>query len=148
MTTRLAGKSTKYLPFNIGHNKGKGNPSQSGRVPDRVLVGICMGQKIIGWTSSVVFSICRRKNWRTNPPAKYHQETMIFPRFHQLDMVRRLSHDAKAQGAGKNYLIQLPPARAKPIPSRGWPIGCRFITTRDERIFDSVIVITDRLVLD
>src|SRR5690554_8219689 len=77
------------------------------------------------------------------------KETMIFPRFHQMDVVRKLTIDAKSNGAGKNYLIQHSAGSGK-SNSIAW-LSYRLSSlhdNQDERVFDSVIVITDRKVLD
>ena len=77
------------------------------------------------------------------------KEKMIFPRYHQLDSVRKITADAKSAGAGKNYLIQHSAGSGK-SNSIAW-LAYRLSSLHnqyDERVFDSVIVITDRRVLD
>jgi type I restriction enzyme R subunit len=74
---------------------------------------------------------------------------MIFPRYHQLDSVRKLSADSLANGAGKNYLVQHSAGSGK-SNSIAW-LAYQLAGLHDEkdkRIFDSIIVITDRIVLD
>lgn len=79
----------------------------------------------------------------------FNKETMIFPRFHQLDVVRRLSMQARKAGTGHNYLTQHSAGSGK-SNSIAW-LAYRLSglhDAQDGRIFDSVIVITDRRVLD
>ncbi len=76
-------------------------------------------------------------------------DKLIFPRYHQMDVVRKLISDVKTNGVGRNYLIQHSAVPANPIPLRGWHIVWHHCTTlKTERIFSSVIVVTDRTVLD
>ena len=98
MTTRLAGKDTFFLPFNQGSNGagndgGKGNPSNPNGYPTAYL-----WEKVLQKDSAldIVQKFIHRKN----------SKTLIFPRFHQLDVVRKLIADVRANGTGKNYLIQ------------------------------------------
>lgn len=80
---------------------------------------------------------------------KYWKETMLFPRYHQADVVRRLTTDAKASGPGKNYLIQHSAGSGK-SNSIAW-LAYRLsslYSIQDKKVFDSIIVITDRNVLD
>ena len=77
------------------------------------------------------------------------RETMIFPRYHQLDSVRRLEANARAEGPGHNYLIQHSAGSGK-SNSIGW-LAHRLAflhTGEDQKVFDSVVIITDRVVLD
>ena len=77
------------------------------------------------------------------------KETMIFPRYHQLDAVRKLVDHARAKGSGRNYLIQHSAGSGK-SNSIAW-LGHRLASlhdANDEKVFHSVVVVTDRLVLD
>lgn len=147
MTTRIQGSRTKYLPFNLGFNKGAGNPSNP------------KGHK----SSYLWEEVFKKDSWMDILRRFLHlevkeikiegktvsRETMIFPRYHQLDVVRKLSADAIKNGAGKNYLIQHSAGSGK-SNSIAW-LGYHLAGLHDQndkRIFDSVIVITDRLVLD
>ena len=80
---------------------------------------------------------------------KIKKETLIFPRYHQLDVVRKLEADAKKSGAGKNYLIQhsAGSGRSNSIAWLAYRLSSLF-NESDEKVFDSVVVITDRRVLD
>ncbi len=146
MTTRIQGNRTYYLPFNKGHNKGKGNPPSSGHKTaylwEEVLIKDSL-MDILGRFMHLETKEIRMDN-RT-----VRKETMIFPRYHQLDVVRKLAVDAKANGAGRNYLIQHSAGSGK-SNSIAW-LAYRLAGIHDQedkRIFDTVIVVTDRLVLD
>jgi len=149
MTTRIDGKRTKYLPFNLGHNNGAGNPPN----PDGYKTAYLW--EYVWSKDSWMDIIARFLHLQTeeiedkSTGRKYKKETLIFPRYHQLDVVRRLSRDAKEKGAGGQYLIQHSAGSGK-SNSIAW-LAYRLSSLHnggDERIFDSVIVITDRLVLD
>lgn len=149
MTTRLDGRRTRYLPFNLGHNNGAGNPPN----PDGYKTAYLW--EYVWSKDSWMDIIARFLHLQAEEIAdkstgrKYKKETLIFPRYHQLDVVRQLSRDAKEKGAGGQYLIQHSAGSGK-SNSIAW-LAYRLSSLHngaDERIFDSVIVITDRLVLD
>ncbi|MBA4416468.1 MAG: restriction endonuclease subunit R [Syntrophus sp. (in: bacteria)] len=149
MTTRIDGKRTRYLPFNLGYNKGAGNPPN----PDGYKTAYLWEYV---WTRDSWMDIIGRflhlqaeEIEDKSTGRKYPKETMIFPRYHQLDVVRKLSRHAKEEGAGHHYLIQHSAGSGK-SNSIAW-LAYRLSSLHnaaDERVFDSVIVITDRLVLD
>jgi len=147
MTTRLQGAKTKYLPFNKGYNKGAGNPPnpnghKTAYLWEEVLVKDSL-MDILGrfLHLEVKEMIIEGK--------KVRKETVIFPRYHQLDVVRKIAGDALQKGPGKNYLIQHSAGSGK-SNSIAW-LAYRLTglhDKEDKRIYDSVIVVTDRLVLD
>jgi len=153
MTTRLMGANTYFLPFNQGSNGagqvgGKGNPPNPSGYPtaylwERVLCkdGLL---DILHKYMHVQKETLEDRNGR-----KTVKETMIFPRYHQLDVVTSLIGDARANGAGKNYLIQHSAGSGK-SNSIAW-LAYRLMSLHDdvnEKIFRSVVVVTDRKVLD
>ena len=147
MTTKLAGKKTRYLPFNLGANNGAGNPLNKDGYRTAYLWEYV-------WAKDSFMDIIGKflhldvEEYELNG-VKKKKETMIFPRFHQMDVVRKLTKDAKAKGAGQNYLIQHSAGSGK-SNSIAW-LSYRLSSLHDnqnQRIFDSVIVITDRKVLD
>jgi type I restriction enzyme R subunit len=145
MTTQLAGKKTRYLPFNLGYQNGAGNPLN----PHGYRTAYLWEQV---WTKDSLLDIIGKFLHLQVEDIKgttKKKETLIFPRFHQLDVVRRLTQDARQQGAGTNYLIQHSAGSGK-SNSIAW-LSYRLFSlhnAQDERVFDSVIVITDRRVLD
>lgn len=147
MTTKLDGKHTRYLPFNIGSNNGAGNPVNKEGYRTSYLWEYV-------WTKDSFMDIIGKflhlsvEEFEMNG-VKKKKETIIFPRFHQMQVVRKITNDARIIGAGKNYLIQHSAGSGK-SNSIAW-LSYRLSSLHDEantRIFDSVIVITDRKVLD
>nr|WP_315218425.1 DEAD/DEAH box helicase family protein [uncultured Flavobacterium sp.] len=147
MTTKLDGKRTRYLPFNIGSNNGAGNPVNKIGYRTSYLWEYV-------WSKSSFMDIIGKflhlsvEEFEMNG-VKKKKETIIFPRFHQMQVVRKITNDSKLNGAGKNYLIQHSAGSGK-SNSIAW-LSYRLSSLHDDannRIFDSVIVITDRKVLD
>lgn len=154
MTTKLSGKGTRYLPFNLGYNNGAGNPPNKEGYRTSYLWDTLPDDRAGVWTKDSFMDIIGKflhlkvEEYELNGVAR-KKETMIFPRFHQLDVVRKLTKDAKTKGAGTNYLIQHSAGSGK-SNSIAW-LSYRLSSLHDKnnnRIFDSVIVITDRRVLD
>jgi type I restriction enzyme, R subunit len=151
MTTKLAGDDTFFLPFNKGFNLGAGNPPQEDNYRtaylwEEVLVKDSL-LDIIG--RYLHLEVSETKVYTDKGVVKKEKETMIFPRFHQLDVVRKLIINAKVSGSGHNYLVQHSAGSGK-SNSIAW-LAYRLASLHneiDEKIFHSVIVITDRRVLD
>ncbi|WP_276497907.1 type I restriction endonuclease subunit R [Pontibacter litorisediminis] len=147
MTTKLDGKSTRFLPFNLGHNNGAGNPPNKYGYKAAYLWEEVWAKD--NWMDILSKFIHLQVEDYESGGKKYKKETIIFPRYHQLDVVREVSKDAREHGAGKNYLIQHSAGSGK-SNSIAW-LAYRLSSlhnAQDERVFDSVIVITDRKVLD
>ena len=150
MTTKLNGIATKFLPFNQGSNGagnvgGKGNPYNENGFATAYLWKNVLNKDSLFDILNKYIQLEVKKNKKTGEIKK----TLIFPRYHQLDVVRKLIADAKQNGAGKNYLIQHSAGSGK-SNSIAW-LAYRLATLHDKddkTIFDSVIVITDRRVLD
>ncbi len=150
MTTKLNGIATKFLPFNQGSNSagnvgGKGNPYNENGFATAYLWENVLNKDSLFDILNKYIQLEVKKNKKTGEIKK----TLIFPRYHQLDVVRKLIADAKQNGAGKNYLIQHSAGSGK-SNSIAW-LAYRLATLHDKddkTIFDSVIVITDRRVLD
>ncbi len=144
MTTRLQGAGTYFLPFNQGSNGagnvgGKGNPI----VEDDYMTSY-LWKRVL--TKDSLMEILHKY---MHLQAKDGKETMIFPRYHQLDVVTKLLADVKENGSGKNYLIQHSAGSGK-SNSIAW-LAHRLQSLHDkndEVIFNSVIVVTDRKILD
>ena len=150
MTTRLAGKATQFLPFDKGFAGAAGNPPDpAGRscrtayLWDEVLQRDSLLDILARF---IHLQIEEKRDDRGN---KIKAETMIFPRYHQLEAVRLLVDAAGREGAGHNYLVEHSAGSGK-SNTIGW-LAHRLASLHDavnERVFDSVIVITDRVVLD
>lgn len=147
MTTKIDANRTYWLPFNKGVNSGKGNPiNPQGYKTAYLWESILQKDSLMEIISRFVH--LQVTEYEIDGQ-KAKKETLIFPRYHQLDVVRKATQDAKAIGAGKNYLIQHSAGSGK-SNSIAW-LAYRLSSlhnAQDERIFDSVIVITDRRVLD
>ena len=150
MTTRLAGSSTHFLPFNMGHNAGAGNP------PDpegRNYRTAYLWEDVLN-RDSLLDLLARFLHVQideriTDDGKRVKKETMIFPRYHQLQAVRKLVLASSEEGPGHNYLIEHSAGSGK-SNTIAW-LAHRLSSlhdVKDERVFDSVIVVTDRLVLD
>ena len=151
MTTRLRGKETHFLPFNRGNNHGAGNPPVEGNWKSHYLWDeVLQADSLLEILQRFMHLEVKEKQVKTDKGVRtVRKETMIFPRYHQLDAVRKLVAHAKAEGAGRNYLIQHSAGSGK-SNSIAW-LSHRLASLHDkhdEKVFHSVIVVTDRRVLD
>ena len=151
MTTRLRGKETHFLPFNRGNNHGAGNPPVEGNWKTHYLWDeVLQADSLLEILQRFMHLEVKEKQVKTDKGVRtVWKETMIFPRYHQLGAVRRLVAHAKANGTGQNYLIQHSAGSGK-SNSIAW-LAHRLASLHDkhdEKVFHSVIVITDRRVLD
>ncbi|NCB85137.1 MAG: type I restriction endonuclease subunit R [Bacteroidia bacterium] len=147
MTTKIDGDRTYWLPFNKGCDNGKGNPQNpDGYKTAYLWENILVKDSLMDILYRFVHLQVEEYEFEGQTRKK---EKIIFPRFHQLDAVRKITSDAKVNGAGKNYLIQHSAGSGK-SNSIAW-LAYRLSSLHnqlDERVFNSVIVITDRRVLD
>src|SRR5690606_33714920 len=106
MTTRLDGKKTRYLPFNKGYNNGAGNPPNPAGYKTAYLWQEVWQRD--SWMDIVgKFMHLQVEEIEDKTTGKeFKKEAIIFPRYHQLDAVRKIAADARVHGAGKNYLVQ------------------------------------------
>ncbi len=147
MTTRLAGDKTSFLPFNRGKDKGAGNPDH----PSGYRTGY-LWQEV--WERDSFLDILGRFVHLAADETKVDgktvtSESIVFPRYHQLDAVRKLEAAAKQDGPGTSYLVQHSAGSGK-SNSIAW-LAHRLSSLHDDqdrRVFDSVVVVTDRRVLD
>ncbi|MGF6148853.1 Type-1 restriction enzyme R protein [Kingella potus] len=151
MATRLAGADTFFLPFNKGFDFGAGNPPADHGVRTAYLwQEVLARDSLMDIVHRFMHLQTEERTVQTKSGVKrVVKETMIFPRYHQLDAVRSLVAHAKAHGSGHNYLIQHSAGSGK-SNSIAW-LAHRLANLHDDRqekIFHSVIVITDRRVLD
>lgn len=151
MTTRLQGEDTFFLPFNRGHNGGAGNPPIAGKVRTAYLwEDILTKDSLMDIIGRFIHLEVTEKKIKTDSGNRYKTtETMIFPRFHQLDCVRKLTHHSRKHGAGHNYLIQHSAGSGK-SNSIAWLAHhlSSMHNDDDHKVFNSIIVVTDRVVLD
>ena len=150
MTTRLAGDSTHFLPFNKGHQNGAGNPPDpAGRSYRTAYLWeeALQRDSLLDLLSRFIHLQVEEKF--DEDGRKFKKETLVFPRYHQLRAVRTLVDAARNEGVGHNYLIEHSAGSGK-SNTIAWLTHrlASLHTEQDERIFDSVVVVTDRRVLD
>jgi len=155
MTTKLAGEDTFFLPFNLGRPDGMGGAG-AGNPPAPKGVGYPTWYLWhLVWSRDVWLDILgnflhlESKEVEGKDGKKTLKEALIFPRFHQLDAVLRLVKAAADEGVGHTYLIQHSAGSGK-SNSIAWTAHrlANLHNAKDEKVFDTVIVITDRKVLD
>ena len=150
MTTRLAGSSTHFLPFNKGFKGNAGNPPDpEGRNYKTAYLWeeVLQRDSLLDLLARFLHLSVEEKT--SDQGKKIRKETLIFPRYHQLEAVRSLLAAVSREGVGYNYLIESSVGSGK-SNTIGW-LSHRLSSLhddQDQRLFDSVIVITDRLVLD
>jgi len=155
MTTKLAGEDTYFLPFNKGRDKGAGNPDGDDNYRTAYLwEEVLAKDSLLDILARFLhLEVIEKKIAVKTGPKKGVQtrrkETMIFPRYHQLDVVRKLIASSEDKGAGHNYLVQHSAGSGK-SNSIAW-LAHRLSglhNASNEKVFDTVVVITDRRVLD
>ena len=150
MTTRLAGKATRFLPFDKGCNGSAGNPlDPQGRSYRTAYLWeeVLERSSLLDLLARFVHLQIDEK--RNEQGRKAKVETMIFPRYHQLEAVRLLADAARREGVGHNALVEHSAGSGK-SNTIAW-LAHRLVSLHDAenaRVFDSVIVVTDRVVLD
>lgn len=144
MCTHLKGKDSWFLPFNKGFNDGAGNPPNPNGLAtaylwEEILQPLSLTNIIENYAQ-----IVEEKDEKTGKKKK----VQIFPRYHQLDVVRKLLREAESDGVGHKYLIEHSAGSGK-SNSISW-LSHQLIELKqeDKPIFDSVIVVTDRRILD
>lgn len=141
MTTRLAGTDTFFLPFNRGNAGGAGNAPDPGGFATRYLWEEVWARD--SWLEILGRYLIGKRD------EKKRLKTVIFPRYHQLDATRKLVADVRAHGAGQRYLIQHSAGSGK-TNSIAWT--AHFLAdlhdAANAKVFDSVLVVSDRTVLD
>ncbi len=146
-TTKLDTDKTRFFPFNKGYKHGAGNPpNPNGYKTAYFWEEILQADS---WLEIISRFVHLQKETYCIDGKLYTKEAMIFPRYHQLDAVRKLGADTKSKGVGNNYLIQHSAGSGK-SNSIAW-LAYRLsslYSNEDKKIFDSVIVVTDRNVLD
>ena len=153
MTTRLADDKTYFLPFNQGSNGpgvsgGKGNPDTGDGYATRYLWEEVLQRDSLMDILQKFISYVKEKETDSNGKT-ITKEKLIFPRYHQYDVVKKIISDVKENGTGKNYLIQHSAGSGK-SNSIAWT-AYRLASLHDDdnnSLFDSVIVVTNRIVLD
>ena len=151
MASELKGGETFFLPFNRGHNFGAGNPPVEGNWKTHYLWDeVLAADSLLDILQRFMHLEITERTVQTPSGSRVvRSERMIFPRYHQIDAVRRLVDHTRRHGSGHNYLIQHSAGSGK-SNSIAW-LAHRLASlhdANDEKVFHSVIVITDRRVLD
>ena len=142
--THLRGKSSWFLPFNRGWNDGAGNPPNPSGIKTSYLWREVLARERLTHILENYAQVVETRDERTGRKTR----TQVWPRYHQLDVVRRLLSDAAAHGAGRRYLVQHSAGSGK-SNSIAWLAHQLIGLAKDGApVFDSVIVVTDRLLLD
>jgi type I restriction enzyme R subunit len=142
--TQLKGAQSWFLPFDQGFNDGAGNPPNSHGIKTdylwrRILTPASLANLIENYTELVATK---------NPKSGKKSQVQIFPRYHQLDVVRKLLADVSAHGAGRRYLIQHSAGSGKSNSIAWLARQLTNVTYQGKPAFGSVIVVTDRILLD
>ncbi|MGF3054018.1 type I restriction endonuclease subunit R [Microbacterium sp. YY-03] len=142
--TELKGASSWFLPFDQGFNDGAGNPpNPDGVMTDYLWRRVLAPQSLAGIIENYAQIVVEKSQKSGKKVSK-----AIFPRYHQLDVVRQLLSDVGANGAGRRYLIQHSAGSGK-SNSIAWLTHQLTEATHNGKIaFDSIIVVTDRIILD
>lgn len=149
MTTKLAGAKTHFLPFNQGHDHGKGNPPRQGESATAYLWRDVLERDTF---LDIVGKFCHVETKTEYDPITAKASTkqsLLFPRYHQWDAVTKVLADVREQGPGSRYLIQHSAGSGK-TNTIAWTAHqlSRLFTAGNVKVFDKVIVVTDRTVLD
>ena len=153
MTTKLNGKATFFLPFNMGNGEGitagAGNPIFEDKYSVSYMwEDILKKDNILELISKFIFIEIKERTDENTGKIKYI-ENLIFPRYHQLDVIRKLLTDVSENGTAQNYLIQHSAGSGK-TNSIAWLVH-RLASLHDANnkiIFNNIIIITDRVVVD
>lgn len=142
--SKLSGSSSWFLPFDKGHNDGAGNPPNPDGVMTDYLWRSILQKRSLADLIENYATLVRTKD----PNSGKKTEAAIFPRYHQLDVVRKLLADVANVGSGKRYLIQHSAGSGKSNSIAWLAHQLTRVEHNDVRAFDSVIVVTDRVILD
>lgn len=144
MCTKLSGKSSWFLPFNKGRNNGAGNPDNPIGIKTDYLWKEILTKKEISYIIENFAQVVSEKDDETSKT----KETQIFPRYHQLSVVKELIKDTKINGVGYKYLIQHSAGSGKSNSIAWLAHQLVVLENNGKNIFDSIIVVTDRVNLD
>ena len=149
VTTRLAGPKTRFLPFNRGRFGGAGNPpvppTRTGFPTDYLWEEVWARDSVLDLVRQFIHEVETEDDGGRKTGKRY----LIFPRYQQLDCVRRLVRHARDHGPGERYLVQHSAGSGKSFTIAWLAHRLSVLHDRDDRrVFDSVVVVTDRRILD
>ena len=144
MCTELKGKASWFLPLNQGYHDGAGNPPNA----DGLKTDYLWKQLLTPWSLTDILENYAQIVVEVNKKTGKKRPRQVFPRYHQLDVVRKLLADVATHGVGKRYLVQHSAGSGK-SNSIAW-VAHQLIGVRNDgkEVFDSIIVVTDRRILD
>jgi type I restriction enzyme R subunit len=149
MTTRLEGEKTQFLPFNTGFDDGAGNPpGTEGRAATAYLWERVWEKH--AWLTIIgrLMIVETKQEWDVATGTSVRRTSMLFPRFHQWEAVTRIVAAVAEEGVGRRYLIEHSAGSGKTNTIAWTAHRLARLHVDDEKVFDSVIVVVDRTVLD
>nr|WSW43179.1 DEAD/DEAH box helicase family protein [Streptomyces sp. NBC_01001] len=149
MTTKLEGGKTHFLPFNIGFDSGAGNsPGEDGRSSTAYLWERVWEKH--AWLNIIgrLMIVQTKEEWDVSTGTSMRRTSMLFPRFHQWEAVTNIVEAVKEEGVGQRYLIEHSAGSGKTNTIAWTAHRLARLHVDDRKVFDSVIVVVDRTVLD
>ncbi|MGC5033025.1 type I restriction endonuclease subunit R [Micromonospora sp. DT229] len=149
MTTKLEGEKTHFLPFNMGYESGAGNPpGEDGRSATAYLWERVWEKD--AWLTIIgrLMIVETKEEWDVATGTSVRRTSMLFPRFHQWEAVTKIVAAVREEGVGHRYLIEHSAGSGKTNTIAWTAHRLARLHVNDEKVFDSVIVVVDRNVLD
>jgi type I restriction enzyme R subunit len=149
MTTRLEGEKTQFLPFNIGFDSGAGNPPGTDGRSSTAYLWERVWEKH-AWLNIIgrLMIVQTKEEWDVTTGTSVRRTSMLFPRFHQWEAVTSIAEAVKEEGVGQRYLIEHSAGSGKTNTIAWTAHRLARLHVDDRKVFDSVIVVVDRTVLD
>lgn len=149
MTTKLEGEKTHFLPFNMGYESGAGNPSGEGGKSATAYLWERVWEKD-NWLTIVgrLMIVETKEEWDVATGTSVRRTSMLFPRFHQWEAVTKIVAAVREEGVGHRYLIEHSAGSGKTNTIAWTAHRLARVHVNDEKVFDSVVVVVDRTVLD
>ncbi|UVS80184.1 type I restriction endonuclease subunit R [Actinokineospora sp. UTMC 2448] len=149
MTTRLEGEKTHFLPFNMGNDGGAGNPPAVGGRSATAYLWERVWEKH-AWLSIIgrLMIVETKEEWDVATGTSVRRTSMLFPRFHQWEAVTNIVEAVREEGVGQRYLIEHSAGSGKTNTIAWTAHRLARLHVNDKKVFDSVIVVVDRTVLD
>ena len=149
MTTRLEGDKTHFLPFNTGNEGGGGNPPAADGKSSTAYLWERVWEKH-AWLNIIgrLMIVETKEEWDVATGTSLRRTSMLFPRFHQWEAVTNIAAAIEDEGVGQRYLIEHSAGSGKTNTIAWTAHRLARLHVNDEKVFDSVIVVVDRTVLD
>ncbi len=149
MTTKLEGEKTHFLPFNAGHDGGAGNPPGAGGRSATAYLWERVWEKD-AWLTIIgrLMLVETKEEWDVATGTSVRRTSVLFPRFHQWEAVTNIVSAVAEEGVGQRYLIEHSAGSGKTNTIAWTAHRLARLHVKDRKVFDSVIVVVDRTVLD